>query len=246
MAGTYTPTDAITFARQMSHKIPSDVIQAFACDTVNSLIWNRFPWNWTLASLTAISCVDGQQDYALQSADATAFYRFKWLRLAQTNLTPVEYRELNQKNHIGVEVTLKGGISSIRAFSYEGAISKIRLEMAASVPSGTTLQIQGEYQTKPTKITSNAMSTALTIPDTYFNVFIEGVRWKLYELADDARAGVMKIDDEGHRAYTGQLGSFMNVLFEMQQAEDMSNGEDSAFPEYSFGVGKDQTPRIFG
>lgn len=243
MAGTYSSADAITMARQMSHKIPSDVIQAFACDTVNALIWNRFPWNWTLASLTNISCTDGTQDYAIANAD---FYRVAWLRIAQTNITPVEYRDLFQKNHLGVELTLKGGIESIRTFSYEGAISKIRLERATSVPSGTTLQIQGEYQQKVTKITAATMSTVLVMPDHYFNVFVEGVRWKLYELADDPRAGVLKIDDEGRRGYTGQLGTFMNMLFEMQQAEDMSNGEDAAFPEYSFGVGRDQTPRIFG
>lgn len=243
MASTYSPNDAITIARQMSHKIPSDVIAAFACDTVNSLIWNRFPWNWTIASLTPISCTDGVQDYSIANSD---FYRVAWLRIAQTSVSPIEYRELNQKNHIGVELTLKGSLDSIRAFSYEPGISKIRLEMAASVPSGTTMQIQGEYQQKVTKITSSTMGTVLTLPDHYFNVFIEGVRWKLYELADDPRAGVLKVDDEGRRGYTGQLGTFMNMLFEMQQAEDMSNGEDAAFPDSPFGVGRDQTPRIFG
>lgn len=248
MAFTYAAQDAITVARSMSHKIPSVDIQAYACDIVFSTIWTKFPWNWTLATLTAITLSDGVQDYALATADAAAFYRFPdWgsLKMVQTNLIPVEYRELRQKNHLGVELTMKGGIDSIRIFSYEGSISKIRLERSVSVPSGATLQLQGEYQTRPAKITANTLSTTLVLPDHYFNVFLSGVRWQLYQLADDPRAGIMKIDEEGRQSYTGQYSVFMNDLFAMQQAEDLSNGEDSAYPDYPLGSPREFTPRIF-
>lgn len=234
-------------ARQMSHKIPVSTIQAYVADIINSTIWTRFTWTWTLASLTAIALVDGTQDYALANADTAAFYRFPdWgLRIVQTNLTPVEHREITQKSHLGVELTMKGGLNSIRNFSYEGALSKIRLDRAASVSSGTTLQIQGEYQTKPTKITDAMMGTALSFPDHYFGAFVEGVRWKLYELADDPRAGVMKIDEEGRQTYTGQYGSFMTSLFAMQQAEDAGSGEDPCFPDSPLGSPSGFSPGIF-
>jgi len=248
VAGTYTPNDAITLARQMSHKIPVAAMQAYASDIINSTIWTRYTWNWTLASLTPIALVDGTQDYALATADAALFYRFPdWgIRIVQTSLTPVEHREITQKSHLGVELTAKGGINSIRNFSYEGAISKIRLDRAAAVPSGATLQIQGEYQTRPTKITDALMSSPLAHPDHYFSVFFEGISWKLYGLAGDPRAGIMKIDEEGRQTYTGQYGTFMNSLFAMQQAEDAGSGEDLAFPDSPLGAGgRAFTPGIF-
>lgn len=251
MAGSYTPNDAIAMARLMSHKIPAAAVQAYACDIVNSTIWTKFPWNWTQTSLTAIALSDGVQDYALSSSgspsDVAQFYRMVNLRIVRPDLTPIEYREMVQKSHAAVELTQKGGLDSIRFFSYEGAISKIRLDRAAAVPSGISLQLQGEYQIKPTRITDANMGIALAHPDHYFSVFLEGVRWKLYELGNDARAGIMRIDEEGRQSYTGQLGVFMNALFAMQQAEDLSNGEDPAFPSDPLGAGTTSfVPAIFG
>ena len=244
MAGTYTPNDAITLARQFSHKIPADVVQAYVCDAVNSRIWTQFTWNWTLASLTAITCTNATQDYTIANSD---FYRMAWARIVRTDLSPVEYREMNQKKHLSPEITLRGGLETIRLFSYEAAISKLRLDRAADVSGTIVLQIQGEYQKKPTKIDDTAMGTVLDLPDHYFHVFFEGVRWKLYELSDDPRAGVMKIDSEGNAGYTGQLGVFMTALFAMQQAEDLSDGEDVAYPENPLGVPRDNfQPRVFG
>lgn len=247
MAGTYTSQDALDLAKQYNHKVPQDVVAAFVCDTVNTMIWTRFPWPWTLASLTAITCVDGTQDYSISNADFFRLSVFQQPRIVRTDLTPVEYRELNVKKHLGVELTMKGGLETIRNISYEPEISKLRLDYAASVPSGTTLQIQGPYQQKPTKITSSTLTVALTQPDHYFQVFFEGVRWKLYELADDPRAGVMSIDDEQNRKYTGQLGIFMNSLADMAAAEDLSDGEDNIYPSTPLGYPKDTYwPRIFG
>ena len=247
MSGSYTSQDALDIAKAMNHKIPQDSIAAFACDTVQNIIWTRYPWAWTMGTLTAITCVDGTQDYSISNTD---FYRlsvFQPPRIVRTDLTPVEYRELNVKQHLGVELTLKGGLETIRNISYEPEISKVRLDFAASVPSGTTLQIQGPYQKKPTRITADTLTTALTQPDHYFQVFLEGVRWKLYELADDPRAGALRTDKEQNTAYTGQLGSFMNALADMAAAEDLGDGEDPAFPSTPLGYSKDAFfPRILG
>jgi len=233
---TLTPQDAINTARDMNHKIPIVTVQAYVCNQVNSIIWTAAPWNWTQAALTAITLVDGTQDYALASADAALFYRIVNLRLARTDLSPVKFTELNQKNHLGVELERKAGIDGIRNFSYEPAIAKIRLDYAASVSGTTVLALQGEYQKTPTAITQSTLGTVLVQPDHYFNVFLAGVRWMFYDLADDPRAGSATEITVGRKAYSGQLGVFHAGLDAMKQAEDFSDGEELNFPSEPYGA----------
>ena len=227
-----TPNDAIVLAKAMNHKVPVDSVQAYVCDQVNSIIWTAYPWIWTQSTLTAINCVDGIQDYAHTQTD---WYRFVSIRLVQTNLTPIEHRELDQKNHLGVEVTQKGGIASVRVFSWEPSISKIRLDRAIQMTGTTTLQIQGEYQRTPIAITQATLGTALVQPDHYFNTFLAGVRWMFYDLADDPRAGTATEVTIGRKQYSGQLGVFMSFIDAMKQAEDFGNGEDLNFPSDPLG-----------
>lgn len=243
-AGTYTPQDAINQCKTFSGNIPTSTIQYIACDTVQSIIWTLFPWNWTTNQLTAITLVDGTQDYSHVQTD---FYRMKNLRIVDLIAVPNDFRELNQKSHLGVEIYHKGGLESIRLFSWEPEISKIRLERAASVPSGASLQLQGEYQFAPVQITGSNFTTALNLPNHYFPVYIAGVLWQLYKLNNDPRAGTTQVV-RGERVYTGALGEFHDLLMWMKEAEDLSDGEDhTGFPESPLGFPKDSYfPRIFG
>ncbi len=228
------PQDAIDTAKAMNHKVPTLPIQVYACNQVNSMIWTAAPWNWTQASLTTITpLVDGTQDYAHSQTD---LYRIVNLRLARTDLSPVKYIELNQKNHLGVELERKSGIDGIRNFSYEPAISKIRLDYSVSVTSPAVLALLGEYQKTPTSITQATLNTALIQPDHYFNVFLAGVRWMFYDLADDTRAGTAQEITLGRKVFTGQLGVFMAMLDAMKQAEDFSDGEDLNYPSEGYGA----------
>lgn len=231
---TLTPQDAIDMAKAMNHKIPVLAIQVYAVNQINSMIWTAAPWNWTQAALTAITpLIDGTQDYAHSQTD---LYRIVNLRLARTDLSPVKYRELNQKNHLGVELERKAGIDGIGNFSWEPAISKIRLDYAASVGGTAVLALQGEYQKNPTAITQATLTTVLTQPDHYFNVFLSGVRWMFYNLADDPRAGSAQEITLGRKSYSGQLGEFMSFLDAMKQAEDFSDGEELNFPSEPYGA----------
>lgn len=220
-------------AKAMNHKIPVDTIQVYVCNQVNSIIWTAVPWNWTQATLTAIALTDGIQDYAHAQTD---FYRMVNLRNVRTDLTPDKFQELDQKKHLGVELERKAGIDGIRVFSWEPAISKIRLDYAAEVSGTTVMTLQGEYQKTPTAITQATLATSLVQPDHYFNVFLAGVRWMFYDLADDPRAGTSSEIALGRRSFSGQLGVFMAFLDDMKQAEDFSDGEDLNFPSESYGA----------
>lgn len=230
----FSPQDAINMAQNMNHKVPIVPVQVYVCNQVNAMIWTTAPWNWTQATLTTITpLVDGTQDYAHAQSD---FFRMVNLRLARTDLSPVKYIELNQKTHLGVELERKAGIDGIRNFSWEPTISKIRLDYAASVGGTAVLALLGEYQKTPTAITQSTLNTFLAQPDHYFNVFLAGVRWMFYDLADDPRAGSSQEVTLGHRVFTGQLGVFMSFLDDMKRSEDFSDGEELNFPSEPYGA----------
>lgn len=250
MSTTFSPQDGINLATALNHKAPSSTMQVYACNMVNAFIWTAFPWNWTKQSLTQITLVDAQQDYSLggtNPTDLSLFYRFVNLEIQQTSSTLTASRFMNQKNHLSVELVQKGGLESIRAYSWESTINKVRLEMSAAVPSGTTLVLNGEFQKQPTQITGSNLTTAFAAPDHYFQVFVEGLRWKFYELTDDPRAGTTQFV-KGRAVNTGQKASFMDAFQGMREAEDFSDGEDVIFPSGgTLGEGRDNyTPRIFG
>lgn len=246
MSTTYTPQDGINLATALNHKAPSSTMQVYACNLVNAFIWTAFPWNWTKQSLTQITLIDAQQDYSLGGSDLTSFYRFVNLEIQQTSTTPTASRFMTQKNHLSVDLVQKGGLESIRFYSWEATVSKLRLEMSAAVPSGTTLVLNGEFQKQPTQITGSNLGTAFAAPDHYFQVFVEGLRWKFYELTDDPRAGATQFA-RGRAVHTGQKATFMDAFENMKEAEDFSDGEDVIYPAGgTLGQGRDtNNPRIF-
>jgi hypothetical protein len=200
----------------------------------NAMIYTWAIWTWTVASLTAITLTDGVQDFAHSQTD---LYRFDQLRIVNTSVTPNEFRELTQKNQLGVELTRKAGIDLMRVYSWQPDINKIRLERAAAVPSGVVLQLQGSYQVNPVKITAATMTTALNLPDWYFQAYTESLLYQLYKLSDDSRAGSVTTNQDGTRSYSGQLGVAIEFLTQMREKEDFSNGEEVVYPEFTLGQG---------
>lgn len=245
---TFAPQDLINVATALNHKAPSSTMQVYAVNLVNARVWTRYPWDWTLQTMTQISLIDGQQDYSLGGSDLAAFYRFKKLELQLTSTTPTRSQRLNQKNDLSVELVSKGGIDTIRFFSWEMPEAKLRLDYAAAVPSGTTLALNGKFQKIPTAITSSNLTTTLVAPDHYFNVLLEGVRWKFYELTDDPRAGNTQETTNNKAGRTGQYAIFMDALDDMARAEDLSDGEDTLFPGGgTLATGREnQWPRVYG
>ena len=243
MASTYTPRDGIDFVKQFVHSIPLEKVGSQICDITNSVIWRAFFWRWSITDFTAVTCTNGTQDYS--SVLPSDFYRFHVLLLARTDLSPVEYRELDEKEYIGKDVSATGSIDDIRIFSILPETSGIRLGMATGITGTVNIEIQGEYQKQPTKITDANLETALPFPDQYFNVFTEGMLYYCYRNSDDPRAGSSTTDSQGRKVYTGQLGVFMESLGEMMQKEDMSGGQTSRFPSDPIGWTRATNPGLF-
>lgn len=241
----YTPQDALTLVKHFAHGIPVADVAANVCDIVNSMFWVFYPWCWSLNTLTPIPLVNGVQDY--QALDNNILRPIR-VQLARTDITPNENRDLSLLANLGVELTRTGGIDTITSVGWYPSDPFFRLNYAASVSGTQTLQIQGVYQMLPTRIDESNLMVPFEFPDRYYNVFIEGLKWKLYQLADDQRAGTIQYVKNGsmQRVYTGQLGLFMDALLTAARTEDLSSGDEFSFPEQPLGVGRSYWPGMYG
>jgi hypothetical protein len=244
MASTYTPADGIAVVKEFVHGIPLDTIGPMACDMVNSIMWRAYFWRWTIKSMTPVNLVNGQQDYI--GTIPSDFHRIKAMRLARTDLSPVEYREINVLNYLAPELTMLGTVDNIRDVSIQAEIPGFRLARPPNIQSPITMQLQGEYQYLPTKITDGNLSIAFPFPDAYFNVFFEGLKWRIYKFADDPRAGTLQANREGVFQATGQLGEFVKALNDMTRSEDLGDGDLPIFPDSPMGWTRTANPGLFG
>src|SRR5437868_3101194 len=113
--GTYSPQDAINLVQNFGHGIPLAAVQSQLADIVHSMMWTFYPWGWSIKSFTPLTCVDGQQDYT--PADTDILRPLK-LRLARTDVTPKEYRELGLLANLSPELSRRGGLESITSIGY--------------------------------------------------------------------------------------------------------------------------------
>lgn len=229
MSSTYTARQALDFARQYLHGLPIDNVNAETADIVASLIWRAYPWRWTMADLSDITLVDGTQDYAVGVTD---LYRPVSMRIARTDVSPVTQYELSIYGYLSPNVVEKGGYGFIRSVAYEPVTNKFRLDVSAGITSPTTMVLRGQYQKNPTRITDSTLDTAFAQPDQYFNVMVEGLKWKLYQLADDQRTG-------------GQYQLFQAELQKMKADEDWGDAQQFTFPEDSLGQRRMTNPGLF-
>jgi hypothetical protein len=229
MASTYQVANSITYTQAICVGIPVSAIQIAAADQINSIMWNAYPWRWAQKTMTGIALVDGTQDYTYAPAD---YMRQITARLVRTDTTPDIHDELTVVRNLVPDLTKAGFRSGLTQISYNAALTKLRLNQAAAVPSGSTFEIQGEYQFQPTKITGT--SATFPFPDQYFKVFNDGLLWQFYMLSKDDRAGTVQFTKNG-AVYTGQLGVFFDGLMAMREAEDWGAG-DNIFPSDPIGV----------
>lgn len=232
MASTYTVANAITYTQAMCVGIPVSTVQVVAADVIHSIIWNVYPWRWACKNYASnIALIDGTQDYAWAPTD---YMRLTHARLIRTDTTPDIYDELTVLRNLTPDLTKAGFRSGLSSISYgRVAPASVRLNQAAAVPTGVTIEIQLEYQFQPTKIT--ATSATFPFPDQYFNVFCDGMLWQFYLLAKDSRAGTSQATKAGGAVYTGQMGIFYDSLMTMRDAEDWGAG-DTIFPSDPLGA----------
>lgn len=170
------------------------------------------------------------------------------MRIARLDTNPPEYRELAALGNLAPELSRTAGVDTMKAVGWFSSQSFFRFDAAPQVSTGQIIQLLGEYQTLPTKITNTNLTTPFPFPDEYFNVLEAGLLWRVYQLLDDPRAGTAQISENGNsiKQYSGQMGAFMFALKEMARTEDLGSGDEFRFPEQPLGVGRSYWPGLYG
>lgn len=240
MAFSYLWSDAVSLANKLIKGTPTSSIDAAVCDMVSSEMYAYRPWSWTVTSGLLCTPTDGLQDFS----PAASIYRLLRARIVRTDTTPDQTIEIGIRQTLAPDLVSRS-YTSISAVSYEEGVGLIRLSSAVQVPSGTTIQIQGEWQTNPTKITATSLN--MFFPDQYLPVACEGLLYWYYKLNDDPRAGGKAMGANGQVVYSGQYASFMGALDGMAKAEDYP-ATDMVFPDEPMGIGRAYTGtlNIFG
>lgn len=242
----------VTVTLNYPHNLPTGTILAGQTGTINGA--NVAGYNTTLTitnipSTTSIVGTIATSGLANSggSGDPNILRPLK-MRICRLDSDPPEYRELAALSSLGPEFSRTAGIDTMKAYGWFSSSNFIRFDVAPQVSVGQLIQLQGEYQMKPTKITNSNLSTPFAFPDHYFEVFMEGLLWKLYQLTDDARAGGIQVNRNGTQMqiFTGQFGVFYQMLQQMARTEDLGNGDQFQFPEQSLGVGRSYWPGILG
>lgn len=233
MAFTYLVSDAVSLVGTLAKGVPLTALNAQIADAVSSEMFTAYPWQWNISTIAAgtIPLSDGVQDYS----PPAQIYRLLRGRIVRTDVTPDAYYDLDIQDDLVPDLT-PHSYTAIRCMSHQhDGVGQLRLEAAVQVPSGVTLEIQGEYQAMPTKIT--ALTQGLWFPDQYLQVFVEGLLYWVYKLADDPRAGSVATDSQGKTMYTGQYGAFHAAIHKMKEAEDFG-ADEQMFPEENLGAGR--------
>lgn len=170
------------------------------------------------------------------------------MRIGRIDTNPPEYRELAALGNLSPELSRTAGIDTMSACGWFASQNFFRLMNAPQVSQGQIIQLLGEYQTRPVKVTNSNLTTPFPFPDDYFNVMDAGVLWKVYQLTDDPRAGTAQLSRNGNMSeqFTGQFGVFMGLLKEMARTEDLGAGDEFMYPEQPLGVGRSYWPGIYG
>jgi hypothetical protein len=212
--------------------MPLTALNVQVADLVSSEMWSFRNWRWTNVSIASgtLSLSDGVQDYS----PPPNIKRLMRARIVRTDVTPNDYRDLDVEDSLVPDLA-PHDYSAITAISHEDSVGQLRLEYAVSVPSGVTLEIQGEYQVNPGRIST--LTQGLWFPDEYLHVFVKGLMAWVYQLGDDSREGSAASDGQGKQTYAGQYGKFRAALYEMARAEDLG-ADEQMFPESTLGEGR--------
>ena len=221
MANLYSPSAAIAYSKSFIKKMSLDTSSnANVCyqiaDQVNSIMWFAAPFYWTLGQLTSTVgnpvLTASAQDYGV-TAPSDFLYLAKCYLTDGTNLnwlTPVA-----QLPSTGVQA---GNPSQVAYLTTSAAVVRFWPKPAVGEARSAVLQ----YKRSPSLVSSGNFASAMfAFPDVYYPVYQAGVQHYAYHWADDQRAGTATVDENGKTTYTGALGQFMSLLWEMRRAEKL-------------------------
>lgn len=251
-AGLTESGSTVTVTLTYPHNLPTDSSVVGLTGTITGATVSGYNTTLTITSVPSTTTVVGTIATAgLANSGGSGdpgILRPILIRICRLDCDPAEYRELMALSGLGVELSRTAGIDTMKGYQWFPSQNMMRFDVSPQVSTGQIIQLQGIYQTKPTKITNSNLTTPFAFPDYYFDVFVEGLKWKIYQLSDDPRAGGIGVTRNGHQiqSFTGQYGVFYQMLQQMARTEDLNSGDQFQFPEQSLGVGRSYWPGLYG
>ena len=242
----------VTVNTQYAHNLPTDGSVVGLTGTITGATVAGYNTTLTITSVPSNTQIIGTIVNAglapSGGSGAPGILRPLKMRIARLDSNPPEYRELAALGNLSPELSRTAGIDTMKAIGWFASQNFFRFDVSPQVSTGQIIQLLGEYQTLPTKITASNMATPFPFPDEYFNVLDAGLLWRVYQLLDDPRAGGIQVNRNGNSQYiyTGQMGIFNDMLREMSRTEDLSAGDEFQYPEQPLGVGRSYWPGLFG
>ena len=235
------------------HNLPLGTVLAGTTITTRQITPNTQAWEGGPATITSIPnnttiLATGNPGVTTVTSGDPQILRPLKMRIARLDTNPPEYRELAALGNLSPELSRTAGIDTMKAVGWFSSQNFFRFDVAPQVSQGQIIQLLGEYQFQPTKVTALNLTTPFPFPDEYFNVLEAGLLWRVYQLLDDPRAGGAQMGENGvfSREYTGQMGVFMTYLKEMARTEDLGTGDEFRFPESPLGIGRSYWPGLYG
>ena len=205
MASTYSWNDLITYVSQSNPRLQADAAGALLCDMLQSYIWSKADWRFSLKTLPPFYLVGGQQDYVAPSV--TIPDDFLGLRSAllvyngtepATTYPPLKVLRYLQKTY---------AMSRPTSLCYQADIGGFRIYPRC--PNGIGVmdyQIEGTYKKKPVKITTNTLMSVMPWDDLYMPTAVEGLKYFIKPAAQQSDKDLQRflnmIDDMAAREAT--------------------------------------------
>ncbi len=221
MSSTYKPQRAFDYAKSFIKDMPigRDNLAVTICDDISKHLWMAAPWRWTLGSYPNFTLVADTPTYAGITIPAD-YLRLESAYLTDGSKTP---RPLTIEPFLPEFVTIKGQVSRIAVDTSPPSSHTIRVSPVPGTLTSPAPVVVTSYKKVAPDITAAAMNTAgvQVFDDEWFWVFQEGVLWKAYLYADDARAGNIRVDAKGNIEYTGQRAAFEAAIEFMKKNEKL-------------------------
>lgn len=239
---TYDPADAYNaITPQLSSVVLDSTAKGTQANNAQNFLWNAYPWRWTRKILPDITLVDDTQDYSGANVP-TDFLQLLQVSCVRTDTTPDHVWELDIKPWLPLDPQSKQFPLRQVAFLHElnSQAGGFRVLPNPGISSGVTAVIRGTYKFKPsvTYTSANLTTNFAELPDSYFYVYEEVLRWMLFRYVGDKRAGSTLIDGRGNKQYTGQMGVMMEAIKTAMLTEDLPDS-DTIFPEDPLGFTRD-------
>lgn len=225
---TYTYGDVLSIAGKVTTRPVEDAHAQFIANAANNLIWMRYDWRETIATLPPFFLIPDEQDHgAPQVSIPTDFFglRTAWI---QRNLSapPTRIRLAIIKN---LEVTHVRSLPN--AITYNSAADAFRVFPRVPPNIGSPdYMVCGEYKIRPTKVTATTLATTtLPFDDVYFQVWVDVMKWAILNFGGDPRAGEVSVQN-GQTIYTGQLARAIAAIDEMATHEGLELGDPVIAP----------------